>query len=94
MMDSKVYELHGRQVRISVVETTRPERALRQRAALVDAQRRIAEHQQLDDVLLFVVDVRRGIHMYSATSRRAPEQGRRYPRAGLVCGACRAGLVR
>jgi len=57
MMDSKVFEIGGRQLRISVVETTRPDRALRQRSALVDAQRRIAHEQQLDDVLLFVVDV-------------------------------------
>ena len=57
MMDSKVYEIGGRKLRISVVETTRPERALQQRAALVDAQRRLAGEQKLDDVLLFVVDV-------------------------------------
>lgn len=57
MMDSKVFEIGGRSLRVSVVETTRPEAALRQRAALVDAQRRLARSQQLDDVLLFVVDV-------------------------------------
>ena len=57
MMDSKVYTIGGRNLRISVVETTRPERALNQRSALVKAQRRIAGQQQLDDVLLFVVDV-------------------------------------
>uniref|UniRef100_A0A7S2HSX9 inorganic diphosphatase n=1 Tax=Haptolina brevifila TaxID=156173 RepID=A0A7S2HSX9_9EUKA len=57
MMDSKVFEIGGRKMRISVVETTRPERALEQREALVAAQRRIAEEQQLDEVLLFIVDV-------------------------------------
>jgi len=57
MMDSKVFEIGGRQLRISVVETTRPQAALQQRQALVDAQRRLAGEQQLDDVLLFVVDV-------------------------------------
>jgi len=57
MMDSKAYEIGGRKLRISVVETTRPERALNRRAALVDAQRRIASEERLDEVLLFVVDV-------------------------------------
>ena len=54
MMDSKVFEIGGRKLRVSVVETTRPDRALRQKAALVGAQRRIAEEEGLDDVLLFV----------------------------------------
>jgi len=57
MMDSKVFSIGGRQLRVSVVETTRPERALNQRPALVDAQWRLAGEQALDDVLLFVVDV-------------------------------------
>jgi len=57
MMDSKVFSMGGRQLRVSVVETTRPERALRQRSALVDAQRHVAGKQDLDDCLLFVVDV-------------------------------------
>lgn len=57
MMDSKVYEIGGRKMRISVVETTRPERALQQRDALIAAQRRIAGDQKLDEVLLFIVDV-------------------------------------
>jgi len=57
MMDSKVFEIGGRRLRVSVVETTRPEIALAQRGALVDAQRRLAGEQQLDEVLFFVVDV-------------------------------------
>jgi len=57
MMDSKVFEIGGRKLRVSVVETTRPEIALKQRAALVDAQKLAAVEQELDDVLLFIVDV-------------------------------------
>ena len=56
-MDSKVYEIGGKKLRISVVETTRPERALRQRQALIEAQRAIAAEEKLDDVLLFIVDI-------------------------------------
>jgi len=57
MMDSKVFDIGGRKLRVSVVETTRPEMAMAQAKALVAAQRRLAQAQQLDDVLLFVVDV-------------------------------------
>lgn len=57
MMDSKQYEIGGRNLRISVVETTRPEKVLSQRAALQTAMKEVAADQKLDDVLLFVVDV-------------------------------------
>ena len=57
MMDTKIYEIGGKRLRISVVETTRPERSLDQRATLVEAQLKIKAEQGLDDVLLFVVDV-------------------------------------
>lgn len=57
MMDSKIFEIGGRKLRISVVETTRPSPALEMKAKLVSAQRKIAREQSLDDVLLFIVDV-------------------------------------
>ena len=56
-MTRQVFNIGGRKLRISVVETTRPERVLGQRAALVEAQRTIATEEKLDDVLLFVVDI-------------------------------------
>jgi len=78
MMDSKVFTIGGRKLRISVVETTRPERALRQRQALVDAQRAIAKEEKLDDVLLFVVDVLNEQATFLASS---PSAGRMVERA-------------
>ena len=69
MMDSKVFEISGRKLRISVVETTRPERALRQHRALVDAQQLIAREQGLDDVLLFV---RASTHAYARRGEACP----------------------
>ena len=53
----QVYTIGGRKLRISVVETTKPQKALQQQDALVAAQRRLTAEQHLDDVLLFVVDI-------------------------------------
>ena len=78
MMDSKVFDIGGRKLRISVVETTRPERALKQRKALVEAQRKIATDEKLDDVLLFVVDILNEDATFLASS---PSAGRLVERA-------------
>jgi manganese-dependent inorganic pyrophosphatase len=56
-MDSKVFTIGGRKLRVSVVETIRPSTVLKQKDALLAAQRELAAEQQLDDVLLFVIDV-------------------------------------
>ena len=57
MMDSKVYTIGGRKLRISVVETTKPGIAMRQKKALIEAQRKLTGEQKLDDCLLFIVDI-------------------------------------
>jgi len=57
MMDSKVFKIGGKKLRISVVETTKPDYALGQKPALIEAQRAMVKEQSLDDVLLFVVDI-------------------------------------
>lgn len=57
MMDSKVFTIGGKKLRISVLELTKPEPALRQHKNLVAAQRKLAIEQKIDDVLVFVVDV-------------------------------------
>ena len=57
MMDTKIFTIGGKKWRISVVETTRPKASLDQQDALVQAQLKIKEEQELDGVLLFVVDV-------------------------------------
>lgn len=57
MMDSKVFTLGSRKVRVSVLETTKPAVPLAKKAELVTAQQAIAKKDNLDDVLLFVVDI-------------------------------------
>jgi len=73
MMDSKVYTIGGLNMRISVLETTRPGAALAKRAALQDAMRQTAQEQGLDEVLLFVVDVLDESATFVSSSTRSAE---------------------
>jgi len=57
MMDTKVFSLGGRKVRVSVLETTAPAAPLKKQADLVTAMQARAKEESLDDVLLFVVDI-------------------------------------
>ncbi|SMG44139.1 MULTISPECIES: manganese-dependent inorganic pyrophosphatase [unclassified Paracoccus (in: a-proteobacteria)] len=56
-MDSKEYELGGRQLRVSVLETTAPQVLLDRKAALMAAMPNVAAADGADEVLLFVVDI-------------------------------------
>jgi len=58
-MDSKEYEVAGKQFRVSVLETTSPGTVLSRKAALMDAMPRVAAEDGADQVLLFVVDILR-----------------------------------
>ncbi|MFN3524751.1 MAG: manganese-dependent inorganic pyrophosphatase, partial [Paracoccus sp. (in: a-proteobacteria)] len=58
-MDSKEYELGGKQLRISVLETTAPQVILDRKAALLAAMPKVAADDGADEVLLFVVDILR-----------------------------------
>lgn len=58
-VDSKEYDLDGRRLRISVLETTAPEVLLARKDALMAAMPRVAAIDGADDVLLFVVDILR-----------------------------------
>ncbi len=71
LFDSKSYRIGGTSMRISVIETTRPERALRQKDALAAAQREVAKREGLDEVLLFVVDVLNEQATYVPSTREA-----------------------
>jgi len=57
MMDTKIFKLGGKKVRVSVLETTKPAVPLNKMAALVEAQQKKAKEESLDDCLLFVVDI-------------------------------------
>ncbi|AGT09032.1 manganese-dependent inorganic pyrophosphatase [Paracoccus aminophilus] len=58
-MDSKEYELGGKQLRVSVLETTSPQTVLDRKAALIAAMPGVAKEDGADEVLLFVVDILR-----------------------------------
>ncbi len=56
-MDSKEYEVGGKQFRVSVLETTAPQMVLDRKDALMAAMTSVAEEDGADQVLLFVVDI-------------------------------------
>jgi len=57
MMDTKVFALGGKKMRVSVLETTAPAMPLKKKADLVIAMQAKAKEENLDEVLLFVVDI-------------------------------------
>merc|ERR1712232_605461 len=57
MMDTKVFKIGGKKLRISVMETTKPAAPLAKQVAIVAAQQKLAKKEGLDDVLFFVVDI-------------------------------------
>ena len=58
-MDSKEYEIGSYSFRISVLETTSPEQILKRKEALMAAMPRVALEDEVNEVLLFVVDILR-----------------------------------
>ena len=56
-MDSKEYEVGGKQFRVSVLETTSPAAVLDRKDALMAAMPAVANEDGADQVLLFVVDI-------------------------------------
>ncbi len=56
-MDSKEYELGGKQLRVSVLETTAPQVLLDRKAALMAAMPGVASADGADEVPLFIVDI-------------------------------------
>jgi manganese-dependent inorganic pyrophosphatase len=56
-MDSKEYELGGKQLRVSVLETTAPKVVLDRKDALMAAMPGVAAADGADEVLLFIVDI-------------------------------------
>ncbi len=56
-MDSKEYEVGGKQFRVSVLETTSPGTVLDRKDSLMGAMAGVAEEDGADQVLLFVVDI-------------------------------------
>jgi len=57
MMDTKVFKIGGKKLRVSVLETTQPAAPLKLKAELVEAQQKLKAEEKLDDVLFFIVDI-------------------------------------
>ena len=58
-MDSKEYEVAGKQLRISVLETTAPKVLLERKDALMAAMPGVAAEDGAEQVLLFIIDILR-----------------------------------
>jgi manganese-dependent inorganic pyrophosphatase len=58
-MDSKEYELGGKQLRVSVLETTAPKVLLDRKASLMASMPAIAKEDGAEQVLLFIIDILR-----------------------------------
>ena len=56
-MDSKEYTLGGKELRVSVLETTAPKVLLARKAALMAAMPGVAAEDKADEVLLFIIDI-------------------------------------
>ncbi|MEM8554618.1 MAG: manganese-dependent inorganic pyrophosphatase [Pseudomonadota bacterium] len=56
-MDSKKYEVGGKNFRVSVLETTAPEIPLERKESLMGSMPGVASEDGVDEVLLFVVDI-------------------------------------
>lgn len=58
-MDSKEYTIAGKELRISVLETTAPRVLLDRKASLMAAMPGVAAEDKADQVLLFIIDILR-----------------------------------
>ncbi len=58
-MDSKEYSVAGKELRVSVLETTSPAPLLNRKAGLIQAMAGVAAEDGADQVLLFIVDILR-----------------------------------
>jgi manganese-dependent inorganic pyrophosphatase len=58
-MDSKEYNVAGKELRVSVLETTAPKIVLDRKASLMTSMEGVAKEDGADQVLLFVVDILR-----------------------------------
>ena len=56
-MDSKKYEVGGKNFRVSVLETTAPDIPLSRKGSLMESMPGVASEDGVDEVLLFVVDI-------------------------------------
>ncbi len=56
-LDSKIFEVGGKKLRVSVLETTAPKIVMDRKASLMVGMEAVAAEDSVDEVLLFVVDI-------------------------------------
>jgi len=71
MMDTKIFKIGGKQLRISVLETTQPTAPLTKKVELIEGQRMLVKKEGLDDMLFFVVDILQESATFIASSPSA-----------------------
>ncbi len=58
LADSKLYEVEGKNLRVSVIETTNPKQIIDRKSEIVASIHNMsAKNQEVDEILLFVVDI-------------------------------------
>ncbi len=58
-LDSKINDIQGKNIRISVLETTNPQIVLDRKDSLVENMKTVCTQDSVDDILLFVIDILR-----------------------------------
>lgn len=56
-MDSKIFTIGGKKLRVSVLETTQPAAPLGKKVELVAAMKELVAAEKVDDVIFFVIDI-------------------------------------
>jgi len=56
-MDSKIFTIGGKKLRVSVLETTKPAAPLGKKGELVEAMKKLVVEEKVDDVIFFIVDI-------------------------------------
>lgn len=57
LLDSKITDIKGKKMRVSVIETTTPETVIARKEGIVTAIETIKAQDQLDTILFFIVDI-------------------------------------
>ena len=57
MADSKIFTLAGKKIRLSVLETTKPENALAMKESIIEAAQSMKQAEELDGVFFYIVDI-------------------------------------
>ena len=56
-LDSKIYEIQGKQTRVSVLETTNPQIVLDRYDEIISEMPRVVEQDNIEQILLFAIDI-------------------------------------